>query len=117
MGEREPKASGEGQLPDEESRSRLPKLNSSEEQGLDGLAQVKFFTPDSSWTWYASGFDGEDVFFGLVIGLDVELGYFKLSELKEVRGLSELPVEQDLFFNPKTLRELREHYARKGWAL
>jgi hypothetical protein len=29
--------------------------------GLDGLAQVKFFTHDSDWTWYASEFDGEDI--------------------------------------------------------
>ena len=24
--------------------------------------QVKFFTPDNNWTWYASKFDGEDIF-------------------------------------------------------
>ncbi len=39
------------------------------------LAQVKFFTPDAQWTWYVSEFDGEDLFFGLVIGLDIELGW------------------------------------------
>jgi len=36
-------------------------LYSGEELGLDALAQVKFFTPDSSWTWYASEFDEEDI--------------------------------------------------------
>ena len=34
------------------------------------MAQVKFFTPDSNLTWYASEFDGEDIFFGLVSGFD-----------------------------------------------
>ena len=38
-------------LLDQESREKLPLLYSGEEKGLDTLAQVKFFTPDSSWTW------------------------------------------------------------------
>lgn len=50
-------------LLDDESREKLPPLYSGEEQGLDALAQVKFFTPDSNWTWHASEFDGEDIFF------------------------------------------------------
>ena len=49
--------SGENLL-DEESREMLPELYSGEEQGLDAVAQVKFFTPTSNWTWYASEFDG-----------------------------------------------------------
>ena len=44
-------------------------------------AIVKFFTPDSSWTWYASEFDGDDLFYGLVDGFELEYGYFRLSEL------------------------------------
>jgi len=75
-------------------------------QGLNAMAQVKFFTPDSSWTWYATEFDGEDIFFGLVVGQEVELGYFSLSELLSVRGPLGLPVERDLYFVPKPLNEL-----------
>ena len=30
--------------------------------GLDTLAQVKFFTPWSNWTWYASEYDEKDIF-------------------------------------------------------
>jgi hypothetical protein len=66
---------------------------------LDALAQVKFFISDAQWTWYASEFDGEDIFFGLVIGLEIELGYFSLSELKSVKGPLGLPIERDLHFN------------------
>ena len=73
------------ELLDTESREKLPQLYSGEEKGLESLAQVKFFTPDSNWTWYASEFDGEDIFFGLVSGLEVELGYFSLKELEEAR--------------------------------
>jgi hypothetical protein len=73
---------------------------------LDALAQANFFTPDSNWTWYASEFDGEDIFFGLVSGFEVELGYFSLKEMQEARGPMGLPIERDLHFNPMTLREL-----------
>jgi hypothetical protein len=101
-------------LLDEESRERLPPLYANEEVGLEALAQVKFFTPDSSWTWYASEFDGEDTFFGLVVGHEVELGYFSLAELEAVRGPLGLPVERDRFYEPKTLRELKEQHRRGG---
>jgi hypothetical protein len=96
------------ELLDAESREKLPPLYSGEEKGLETLAQVKFFTPDSNWTWYASEFDGEDIFFGLVSGLEVELGYFSLKELEEVKGPLGLPIERDLHFEPKTLKELME---------
>ena len=97
-------------LLDPASREKLPPLYSGEEQGLDALVQVKFFTPDAQWTWYASEFNGEDIFFGLVIGLEIEFGYFSLSELKSVRGPLGLPIERDLHFEPKSLRELRDHH-------
>jgi hypothetical protein len=101
----EPQSVGENLL-DEESRLKLPALYSGEELGLEAKAQVKFFTPDSNWTWYASEFDGEDVFFGLVSGFEVELGYFTLSELRQARGPLGLQIERDLHFEPKTLDEL-----------
>ena len=67
---------------------------------------VKLFTPDSSWTWYATEFDGEDTFFGLVDGHARELGYFSLSELERVRGPMGLPVERDRHFGEHTLAEV-----------
>lgn len=100
-----------------EIRSKLPALYAGEELGLDALALVKFFTPDSNWTWYASEFDDTDTFFGLVIGFEAELGYFSLSELSEARGPLGLPLERDLYFKPKTLRELEAHYNNKAFAL
>ena len=98
-------------------REALPELYANEEIGLAAQALVKFFTPDNNWTWYGSEFDGEDIFFGLVIGFVPELGYFSLSELTEARGPMGLPIERDLFFEPKSLQELRDHYKENGWAL
>ena len=115
MGEKEPRIPRREPLLDKTSREGLPELYSGEGQGMKAKAQVKFFTPDSSWTWYASEFDGEDIFFGLVIGHVAELGYFSLSELEEVRGPMGLPIERDLYFDPKTLEELIAHYEQEGW--
>ena len=97
------------------SRRSCRRLYSGEEKGLEALAQVKFFTPDSNWTWYASEFDGEDIFFGLVSGFEVELGYFSLKELQEAHGPLGLPIERDLHFEPKTLQRA-DGVARKAKA-
>jgi len=110
MSEREQEIFRGHELLDQDSRERLPPLYANEEIGLAALAQVKFFTPDSNWTWYASEFDGEDIFFGLVSGFELELGYFALSELESVRGPLGLPIERDLYFEPKTLKVLMEHH-------
>ena len=83
---------------------RCPPLGSQEHKGLDALAVLKFFTPDSCWTWYVVEFDGKDCFYGLVYGWEQELGYFSLSELRKVRGALGLPVERDRFFQPRPLR-------------
>jgi hypothetical protein len=100
-------------LLDEESREKLPALYSNEEEGLDAVAQVKFFTPDAGWTWYASEFDGDDILFGLVDGLELELGYFSLEELKSVKGPMGLPIERDMHYKPKTLKELMEWHKKQ----
>ncbi len=89
-----------------ELRAKLPPLYSTEKD-KDPTAVIKFFTPDSSWTWYATEFDGEDRFFGLVDGFDKELGYFSLSELASARGPLGLPIERDRWFSPKPLSECR----------
>ena len=90
----------------QEIRKKLPKLREQETKGGDAVVYVKFFTPWSSWTWYATEFDGEDTFFGLVDGHEKELGYFSLSELKSLRGPLGLPIERDLYWQPKKLREI-----------
>lgn len=97
-------------LLDEETRRRLPPLYSGKELGLNGVAQVKLFTPDSNYAWYASEFDGKEVFFGLIIGQEIELVYFALSELREMRGPLGLLIERDLYFEPTSLRELIDQH-------
>jgi hypothetical protein len=95
-----------------EIQEKLPELYSGEEYGLETMAQVKYFTPDSYWTWYASEFDGKDIFFGLVIGIEIELGYFSLNELQSVVGPMGLPIERDLFFKPTKITDLMDLHKR-----
>lgn len=93
----------------------LPPLGAGEDHAT-ALARVKFFTPDSSWTWYASEFDGDDTFFGLVDGFELEFGYFSLRELQGVRGHLGLPIERDLHFRPVPLAQLYEELRRQRFA-
>lgn len=90
----------------QEIRKKLPPLYSQEKLGGKAVVHVKFFTPDSNWTWWATEFDGKDTFFGLVEGHCKELGYFSLSELEDIHGQLGLPVERDLHWQPKTLEEI-----------
>jgi len=83
----------------------LPPLYSTENDP-DPVARVKFFTPWSNWTWYATEFDGEDTFFGYVEGLEKELGYFSLRELQSASGPVGLKIERDIHFRPTPLSEL-----------
>ena len=87
-------------------RRKLPSLYATENE-KDPLVICKFFAPDSSWTWYALEFDGEDTFFGYVDGFEAELGYFSLSELESIRGELGLPIERDKWFKPCRLSEIR----------
>lgn len=86
-------------------RKELPKLYSQDGLGMEAVAIVKYFHPFSSWTWYATEFDGDNTFFGLVDGFDKELGYFNLSDFENTK-LRGLPFERDLYFKPTKLEDL-----------
>ena len=90
----------------EEIKKKLPSLYAQDDKSGKAIVHVKFFTPDANWTWYATEFDGEDTFFGLVDGHCKELGYFSLSELQSVKGVLGLPIERDLYWQPKTLDQI-----------
>ena len=93
----------------QEIRKTLPPLYSQEGKEGKAVAVAKWFTPDSSWTWWAiSGSpEGDDfIFFGLVEGHERELGYFSLSEMEKVRGPLGLKIERDLYWQPKPLEDI-----------
>lgn len=99
----------------QEIRKKLPPLYAQDGKGGKAVAYLKFFTPDSNWTWLITegspikDKNGNEVdfhFFGLVEGQFKELGYVSLKELEEVRGPMGLPIERDLYWQPKTLEEI-----------
>jgi hypothetical protein len=86
----------------------LPPLYSQQAKGEAALAVVKFFTPWTFWTWYASEYDpAERICFGVVVGMERELGYFALDELEAIRGPGGLRIERDLSWTPRPLKECR----------
>ena len=91
-------------------KEKLPKLYA-QENVKDKIVHVKFFTPDSSWTWYATGGsqEGDDfIFFGYVIGLEKEWGYFSFNELSSAKGPMGLKIERDIHFHPKPVSQIPE---------
>ena len=87
---------------------KLPKLYSQEKvKALEAIAYAHFFTPDAAWDWWATEFDGEDTFFGFVIGLDAEMGYFSLSELQAAKRSLGLKIERDRHFKPTMLKNIK----------
>ena len=91
----------------EDMADKIPAMRATASQSQP-MAMLKYFTPDSSWTWYVVEYDPEQrLCFGLVIGHEREFGYFSLIELEEIRGPSGLPIERDLYFEPKPVSECK----------
>ncbi len=111
------------QLLPQEVWSTLAPLGSTEDSP-DPLVTLKFFTPWTSWTWYATEGSAEDEdgnivpfddprvsdvrFFGLVDGQECELGYWLLSELLAVRGPVGLVIERDIYWTATPLSVVRK---------
>lgn len=92
--------------------NKIPALYTNEGKNpKDVKVVVKFFDPTGSWTWYATEGqqEGDDfIFFGLVRGLENELGYFSLKELKSIKGKFGLGIERDMYFGNHTLAEVMD---------
>ena len=90
-----------------ELRGKFPQVYGTEEvSNGEKVVIAKFFQPWGSWTWYAVEFDGEDQFFGLVDGFELEWGYFSLSELESIRGPGGLGIERDLYFGNPQIKDV-----------
>jgi hypothetical protein len=92
----------------DELRARLPPLYSQEAEA-DPIVYAKFFLPGTGWTWYVTEGSprGDDfLFFGFVVGLESEFGYFVLSELESVRTSLVVGVERDLTFREGRLTDV-----------
>jgi hypothetical protein len=90
-----------------ELRKTLPPLNA-QEGDRDPIVYIKFLTRNSGWAWYVTEGCSEDddfIFFGFVVGEEMEWGQFTLSELTEALGPFGYLVERDADFKPARLSE------------
>jgi hypothetical protein len=97
-----------------ELREQLPKLY--EQEGTkDKIVYIKFFFPAGNWTWFVieGEPEGDDfLFFGYVIGLDKEWGYFTLKQLEEI-NIHGLTVERDLYFKQETFNSCLKRWKQE----
>lgn len=83
---------------------KIPAIYAQDGKGMEATAFVKLFTPWANWTWYITEFNPETgECFGLVDGLERELGYFNLAELEAIRGPFGLKIERDQWFDAAPL--------------
>lgn len=70
----------------DDQRAALPALYATENDGGAAVVRARLFAPGTEWQWFVIELDPEEpggLCFGLVAGLEVELGYFLLAELEE----------------------------------
>jgi len=83
----------------------------------DHMPVVKLFTPDASAVWLLTTLDpnDKDLAYGLCdLGFgSPELGHVRISEIEDVRGALNLPVERDTGFVPRKSIEGYAQQARK----
>jgi len=96
-----------------EIKKKMPKLYANDaKEPCDIPVICKFFTPWSGWTWWVTEGeeqeDGDWLFFGLVQGMETELGYFTLNELASVTGPGGLKIERDRNPSTTTLEEAQQ---------
>lgn len=99
----------------------IPPLYWTEKQNTASppLVYAKFFSPFNDWRWFVLEYDGDDTFFGLVVGWEAELGYFSLKDLSDASitlpdGTRVPAVERDLGFEVKSLDEVKKDLAAVG---
>ena len=93
---------------------RIPALYTQDGKGDAARVYVKYFTPWSNWTWYATEYDPvERKCFGLVDGHEMEYGYWLLAELEQISGPAGLKIERDRYWSDETtIAQVKERIER-----
>ena len=82
--------------------NQIPPSMAQEGMGDESIVYVKFFNPILNWTWYVTEYDpADEIFFGLVKGIETEWGYFSLLELKNAKATM-----RDISFSPTRLGDI-----------
>ena len=100
-------------LVSQNSSDEFPEWYSEENHKLDARAVLKFLTPDGSLSWVACDFDGEDILFGRVVGVEIELWSMSEGELQYLHCSSGTLIESKTYFEFKSLRDLMDLFDRE----
>ncbi len=74
----------------------------------DPIVYERYHIVGSDWEWYVMEYSPlQKLCFGLVIGDEMELGYFCLDELERLQHRYSVEVERDYHFKPTSLKELK----------
>jgi hypothetical protein len=84
----------------------LPSIHDAEALGIHAIAKIKLATPDSLFTAYLAGFDGDDTFFGLICAREIYIGQLYFSGLTVAWKLWGIPIQHDKQFKPTSLEQL-----------
>lgn len=86
----------------------LPGLYGQDGRGIRAIAYAHYCSPYTGWEWFMTEYDPETgEAFGLVKGIEAELGYFNVREFEELNRSKGMEiVERDLHFEPCELTEV-----------
>ncbi len=87
---------------------RLPTIDEVADKPLaDIVARVKLFDPTGAATWYIAAYDPDTrIAWGIGHIFETEVGSIPMDEIVAVRGAFGLPIERDLYWEPRTLADL-----------
>lgn len=83
-----------------------------QESNRDPTVHIVFYFPLSEWIWFATEGEASEhdfLFYGYVVGLEREWGYFSLSELDSV-NINGIKVLRDEDYIPGPLSECLKRY-------
>lgn len=85
----------------------------------DDLARVKLFNPTGAATWWIAAYDPDtQIAQGVVdlgIGFPPSFGDIWMPELVEFRGRFNLPIERDLHWTPKPIKDVMNPLAKRSY--
>ncbi len=106
--------------PSKDKLSSIPRLYKTEHVDLkEKIIHLHFFL--GGCDWYVSEYDGGDIFWGFVILNNdfqcSEWGYISLSELQSIRIQGYLEIDCDLYWEPKSAKEVERIRIGNRWHL
>jgi hypothetical protein len=101
------------------STDRLPLPYADQREGLGEPVLVKLFNPQGAGTWFITAYDPETrrAYGAVDLGYGPEVGAFDMAELIAFRGCFGLPLERDLWWTPKPLRDVAPRIFEDGLVL